>query len=69
VAVVGVLVIVATVSVMALTVLWWDNAIKDTGFTDTDMYDDMPPPRGLGADAPAVPGPADLPAGLTGGAA
>jgi len=61
VAVVGLLIVVATLSVMAVTVLWWDNAIKETGFTETDLYDDLPPPRGLEPGTPPVPGPADVP--------
>lgn len=63
VAVAGVLIVVATLSAMAVTVLWWDNAIKETGYTETDLYDDLPAPRGMGAENPPVPGPADLPTG------
>ncbi|MGW0664647.1 hypothetical protein [Streptodolium elevatio] len=63
---VGVLITVAALSSMAFTALWWDNSIKETGFTDTNPYKDLPAPRGLGAP---VPGPADIPTGPTGGGA
>ncbi|WP_436778261.1 hypothetical protein [Yinghuangia sp. YIM S09857] len=66
VGVVGLLIIVATLSAMAFTALWWDNAIKETGFTERDPFKDLPAPRGLGV---AVPGPADLPTGIVGGGA
>lgn len=69
VGVVGLLIVVATLSAMAVTVLWWDNAIKELGFTDTDPYEDLPAPRGMSADVPAAPGPSDIPASLIGGAA
>ncbi|NUU20850.1 MAG: hypothetical protein HOV68_04925 [Streptomycetaceae bacterium] len=66
---VGLLIVVAALSAMAVTVLWWDNAIKGLGFTDTDPYKDLPAPRGMGAAVPVAPGPSAVPSGLIGGAA
>lgn len=54
---VGLLVTVASASGIALTVLWWDNTAKESGYTDTTLIkDELPGPRGLGADVVPSPG-------------
>lgn len=55
---VGLMVTAASVSAIALSVLWWDNTAKETGFTDTTLVknDGLPGPRGMSIPVPPPAG-------------